>query len=194
MRRRFLVVSAGLVWLTAACSSGHHVAATTTSTTDAPSPNPYVVPAVITPAYVDAVFKVLNHINGNAVRALIQAGTMTPAVSAEIRAIYGDPLFAIEMRVFQQGLSQDTSNLRRPPGDRITTVQSLIADSPSCIFVKTVSDLTAVELRPTAQVAAEYWVLKPKLPMNDPNHVNPTPWALTYNQDFETATSVPNQC
>ena len=194
MKRRVRGLSAvvGSIVLMTACSSGQHISAPTTTTSTAP--NPDVIPAVITPAYVDAVFKELNHVNGDAVRSVLSNGSVAPAVSAKIRAVYGDPLYAIELRVFTAGLSQNTSNLRRPPGDRVTSVDSLISASQTCIFVRTTSDLSAVELRPTGIATDEYWVLRPKLARNDPEQLNPTLWSLTYNQDFQTPTSVPNQC
>lgn len=194
MRRRYLAIGAVLVSVFAGCSSGHHAAAPPTTTTAAASPNPDVVPAVITPAYVDAVFRVLNHINGNAVRALVGAGKMTPTVTSELKAVYGPPLYDVEAEVFQAGLSQDTSNLRRPPGDRVTRVLALITATPSCIFVRTATDLSAVEIHPTGTAASEYWEFQPKKPGDDPTGINPTPWLLTYNADYQTATSVPSTC
>ena len=88
MRNKLLSVlqsrrAAGLVL--AACSGKSHDAAPTTSAPPPPTtaattqaslpasttPNPDVIPPVITVAYVNAVFAVLNHINGNAARSLV---------------------------------------------------------------------------------------------------------------------------
>ena len=73
-----------LLGVLAACSGKSHDAAPTTSAPPPPTtaattqaslpasttPNPDVIPPMITVAYVNAVFAVLNHLNGNAVRAL----------------------------------------------------------------------------------------------------------------------------
>lgn len=201
MRRRFLALWAVMTVAAAACSSPSHRAdppatlSPAPTTTAAPAgPNPDVVPTVITPAYVDAVFKVLNHINGDAVRELERSHSLDSAVLADLKAIYGGPLLSIEKQVFQAGLAEDTSNLRHPIGDRITTVLSLISSNGQCVFVETRSNLSAVEIRPTAEPASEYWALKPKAANQDPHGINPTPWSLDYNQDFTTPITVPNQC
>lgn len=194
MRRRYLAIGAALISLLAGCSSGHHAATPSTTSTTSSSPNPDVVPADITPAYVDAVFAVLNHINGDAVRSLLTAGRLTSSVTADLGAIYGPPLYSVEAKVFQAGLSQNTSNLRRPPGDRLTRVLSVITANPSCIFVKTASDLSSVELHPTVTPASEYWELQTKAQGEDPSHINPTPWVLTFNADYRTSTDLPSTC
>lgn len=195
MRRRFLALGAVAVLLVSGCSSGgHHASGPTTSSAVVATPNPDVIPAVITPAYVNAVFRVLNHINGDAVRALISERSVSPVVTADLRAIYGASLYSVEVKVFQTGLVQDTSNLRTPPGDRVTTVVSLLTSSPSCIFAETTSSLAAVEVHPTQSAASEFWELQPKSPSDDPSHLNPTPWVLTYNQDFQRPTRLQSLC
>jgi hypothetical protein len=198
MRRRTLALAVVVALLLPACSSGHSSAAppstTTTTATTAAAPNPDVIPAVITPAYVNAVFRVLNHVNGNAVRTSLHSKAMSPEVVADLRAIYGGPLYPIEVQVFQQGMTQDLSNLRNPPGDRETRVLHVISASKTCIFVQAVSNLAAVEVHPTASVAAEFWRLQSKASTELANQLNPTPWILTYNQDFSSPESVANQC
>ncbi len=196
MRRRILVLSVAVVAVVAsACSSGgHHSAAgTTTSTTASAGPNPDVIPSVITPAYVDAVFRVLNHINGNATRELFRAGSVTRSVRVDFRALFNDPLYQQELRNAAASLRVTRSSLRDPIGDVTTTVQSVISASSRCIFVATRSDFSAVDVHPT-QAPAEYWGLEPKSPGDDPSNLNSTPWALWFNADYLTPTSIPDQC
>jgi hypothetical protein len=200
MRRRMSALGlAAVIAGGAACSSGHRTDPTkttsTTSTSFSPTgANPDVIPSVITPAYVDAVFNVLEHIDGNASRALIASNAVTPTVLADIRAIYNDPLYAQEVEIAHQSLQGSLSNVKRPPGDVRITVSSLISGSRTCIFVRTTSDYTAVLLHPGPAVAAEYWALTPKVRADDPSGINPTEWALSFNVDFPTPTTVPNQC
>ncbi len=197
MRRRILVLSVAVVAVVAsACSSGgHHSAAgTTTSTTASAGPNPDVIPSVITPAYVDAVFRVLEHIDGNASRSLIAAKAVTPQVLADIRAIYNDPLYAEEVQIAHQSLQGDLTNVKKPPGDVVITVTSLISSSGRCVFVRATSDYSAVIVKVPPQPSSEYWALAPKTSGDDPSHLNPTPWALFFNRTFETPTSIPDQC
>ena len=193
MRRRFAVLAVVSLSMAAACSSGHHPVAQPTTTT-APDPNPYVVPAVITPAYVNAVFKVLEHVDGNASRTLIAAKAVSPTVLADIRAIYADPLYADEVNIAEESLKGDLKNIRRPPGDVAMSVVRLISASPSCIFVEAASDYSAVVYRSPTPPASEYWGLRLKQRGDDPGHLNPTPWAFSFNRTFGAPTSIPDQC
>jgi hypothetical protein len=202
MRRAFPSIAATLVLTLTACSGGTHQAAPPTtapalSTTAAPTaatPNPDVIPNVITAGYVNAVFAVLNHINGNAARVLVTSRRITSDVRSTLRAIYNDPLFSIELRVFQQSVSTDFTNVRRPPGDRVTVVLRVLSATHDCILVSTRSNLSAVQVHPTGTAASEYWQLRPKQPGADPDRVNPTPWGLSLNQAFLTPTSPSSDC
>ena len=175
-----------------ACSGGSGHASPTTSA--ALGPNPDVVPLVITADYVNAVFKVLNHVNGNAVRTLLSTGQVTPGVQTDLRAIFNDPLYQEEVRIAGQSIQGNLSNVQRPPGDIQTTVVELVDSSPSCIFVQTKSTYSAVLVHPTPPAASEYWVLRPKQPGTDPSGLNPTPWSLSFNANYTTPTTIPDQC
>ncbi len=198
MRRRFLALCAAVALLVAGCSSGHHAAAPTTTTLPpghtAGSPNPDVIPPVITPAYVNAVFAALNHVDGDATRQMVSSGSVTPRAQADLRAIYNDPLFTQELRIAEQSLKAGTRGVRRPPGDVVTTVSKMISATPTCIFVATTSDFSAVLVNPGTPAASEYWVLRPKQRNGDPRKLNPTPWALAFNADYLTPTTIPDQC
>lgn len=185
--RRMLAALGTLVVLVAAsaCSSGggdaHPIG-------KVPGPNPDVIPAVITPAYVDAVFRVLNHINGNAVRSLLGAGRVTATVTTDLRAIYSGSLYGQELKIANESLRGDLSNVRRPPGDISTTVLDLLSSSPTCIFVKTRSTFQAVLLKPSPPAASEYFRLSAKQSTDDPDDLNPTPWSLSFNASYQTPT------
>lgn len=197
MRRRFLALAAAALVLLAGCSGPNRQASAPTTPAGgrtARSPNPDVIPAVITPAYVDAVFAVLNHINGNAVRSMLAANAVTPTVQRDLRAVFADPLYVQEIKIANQTLAQGTRNFRRPPGDIETTVRRVIAASRSCVFVSAVSNFRAVVTKEGSSAASEYWVLMPKPSGIDPSHLNPTPWALAFNATYASPTSIPNQC
>ena len=127
MRRGYLALFLAVLVSVAACSSNGHSSAP-------PSPNPNVIPKVITVAYVNAVFAVLNHVNGDATRALIANASVTPEVLRDLRAIYGDSLYPEEVKIAQETITAGLSNFRRPPGDIATLVQEVQYSSPSCIF------------------------------------------------------------
>ena len=190
--RRVILTLALVALSSSACSGGSGHASPTTSSPL--GPNPDVIPQVITADYVNAVFKVLNHINGNAVRALLTASQVTPEVQTDLRAIFNDPLYQQELKIAGQSIQGDTSNVRKPPGDIQTVVVQLLDSSPTCIFVSTRSIFGAVLLHPTPPAASEYWMLKPKQADVDPSGLNPTPWSLSFNANYTTPTSIPDQC
>jgi hypothetical protein len=202
MRRRVLALGSAAALILGACSSSSHRAVpatsstvpSTTAITQAAAPNPDVIPAVITPAYVDAVFKVLNHINGDAVRALVASREVTPTAQTYLRSIYNDPLYAEEVTIARESIAGNLTNVRNPPGDRRTTASRLIAASPACVFVETNTDLSEVLIHPTERAGAEYYRLTRKQNNADPRHLNPTPWALSFNATYKTPTNIPDQC
>jgi len=175
-----------------ACSGGSGHASPTTST--ALGPNPDVVPLVITADYVNAVFKVLNHLDGDVTRSLVADGKVTPQDGAILRAIYNDPLYQEEVKITQETLTSGTSNARHPPGDRLTTVVQVLDSSPRCIFAATHSDYSQVVLHVAHSDVSEYWTLRPKQSGDDPTGLNPTPWAFGFNASYLTPTSIPDQC
>ncbi len=120
MRRKILALGGVVALALGSCSSRAHDATPTTtspttttpptpSTTAAPSPD--VLP-VITVAYVNAVFAVLNHIDGNATRALAARRWCLPTVKADIRSIYNDPLYTDELVMATDSLKVPINNVR----------------------------------------------------------------------------------
>jgi hypothetical protein len=197
MRRTLLALGGAAVLAVSGCAHRSHAAAPPTTSTPASTssaPDPYVIPPVITVAYVNAVFKVLNHINGNAARSVVSVGHLTEPAIADLRSIYNDPLYGIELRVFDQSIATHFANVRRPPGDRETEVLKVLAASASCIFVESKSDLSAVQVRPSPGAASEYWQLSPKQSVSDRTNLNPTPWGLTLNEAFREPTTIASPC
>jgi hypothetical protein len=191
----------------AACSGGSHDAAPTTlasppattaaSTQAAPtsaSPNPDVIPPVITVAYVNAVFAVLNHVYGNATRSLRASHAITASAKEDLRAIFNDPLYSTQVQAATLSLKGAINNVRPDAGDGSTVVTKLLNATPSCVFAETRTDLSAVLVHPTPSAASEYYKLAPKQPSADPHDLNPTPWAFSFNAAYLTPTTLSNQC
>jgi hypothetical protein len=193
MRRRVWVLGVVvLLFAVSACSGGGKKDARPPAI---PGPNPDVIPAVITPAYVNAVFKVLNHIDGDATRLLAVQRVITPAVQTDYRAIYNDPMYASELAAASESIQQGViKNVRTDAGDAVTTVVRLISASPRCIFVETATDLSAVFVEPRPSPASEYYELSPKQHGADPEHLNPTPWAISFNAAYLQPTEVASRC
>ena len=207
MRRWTLIAAAAGLSLAGCSTTSRPIASASTqpaiSSTTSTSPitttspnaiNPDVIPAVITIPYVDAVFKVLEHIDGNISRSLLLTGRLTQQDIMDLRAIYSGALYAQEVKIAQQSIGGDLSNVRRPPGDVIIKVLRIIYASRDCIFVSTQSDYSSVLIDPGQSPASEYWTLGQKLTISDPGNINPTQWSLQFNADFTTPTEIPNQC
>jgi hypothetical protein len=201
MRRMLVALGTAVVIAFTACSSGSHQATPTTLPAATPAPtaattaiNPDVIPPVITVAYVNAVFAVLNHINGDVSRNLITDDRVTVQDKTYLRAIYDNPLYGQEVVIAQQSLGENLQNVRHPPGDVITRVRRLLSASHSCVFVETQSNFSSVLIDPGPPAASEYFELAPKQPGIDPQHLNPTPWALRFNASYVTPTTITDQC
>ena len=181
MRGKVCVAVAVVLLALSACSGkGHDAAPTTTAplpTTAATTgasptttvPNPDVVPSVITPAYVNAVFAVLNHVYGDATRNLRASHAVTTEVKTDLRAIFNDPLYSEQVQAATVSLSGAISNVRPDAGDGVTIVKKLIAATPNCVFVQTETNLSSVLIHPTPSAAAEYYELVRKQRSADPN-------------------------
>ena len=208
MRREALVLGAAML-LCAGCFSAGRVsadsptsAATTVAATTLPAVtttsgtgiNPDVIPSVITIPYVNAVFKVLEHLDGDVSRSLLAAGRLTPSATSYLRSIFNDPLYAKEVTISKQSIAGDTSNVRRPPGDVVLKVVDLVSASPTCIFASTSADYSAVLIKPETPPASAYIGLDLKQVGANNGSFNPTPWAIFFNAVFVQEAVVPNQC
>jgi hypothetical protein len=124
----------------------------------------------------------------------LAAGQVTSEVQSDLRAIFNDPLYAEETKIAGQTLQEDRSRFRQPVGDIQTVVLQLIDRAPTCIFVETRSTFDSVVQHPTPPVGSEYWRLSPKQAGADPQAINPTPWSLSFNANYKTPTTIPDQC
>jgi hypothetical protein len=116
-------------------------------------------------------------------------------VRSDLRAIFNDPAYAQQIQDLVESLRQGVISQVRPNGGDLTiTVTRLITGTPTCIFVETTSDTSALFVHPTAAPASEYFELQPKQPRADPLHLNPTPWAFSSDEVFLTPTSAPSTC
>ena len=178
--------------LAGACSSGsHHVSSTSTTA----GVNPAVVPAVITPAYVDSVFVALNHVAGNATRALVASHLVSSQVVADLRAIFNDPLFQDQLTSARAALTTGgLSNVVQDPGDSVTSVKQVVSATPSCVFVQVWTDFSAVDVHPPSSPAVDYVELRLKPARDDPAHLNDTPWAISAEQVSTTPATVSSTC
>jgi hypothetical protein len=148
---------------------------------------------VITIPYVDAVFKVLEHIDGNVSRNLLLTGRVTQQDLADLRAIYSDPLYAQEVKIAHQSIGGDLSNVRRPTGDVLVKVLKIIHASNDCVFVSVFSSYAAVLVKPGQAPVSSFFGLRKNSSQNSTS-INPTPWIIFFNEVFMRPAVVPDQC
>ncbi len=207
MRRWTLIAAAAGLSLAGCSTTSRPIASASTqpaiSSTTSTSPitttspnaiNPDVIPAVITIPYVDAVFKVLEHIDGNVLRQLLASRGINPSITSELRAIYNEPLYSQEVRIAEETVAGRTANIIDPPGDVVMNVIKLISASPVCIFVLTVPNYDAVLVKPGRPPGSTYFGLEHKQGGPATLSLNPTPWSFFFNAVFLNPVAVPNQC
>ena len=64
----------------------------------------------------------------------------------------------------------------------------------SCLFVRTNSEYSAVLIHPGQRCLGIFRARHQSSPNHDPQHLNPTPWAITFNAAYLTPTNIPDQC
>jgi hypothetical protein len=218
MRRFYLALGGVAMLVVTACGSSGHRAdsvppvatappstagpvatSSTDPTTTLPAttttvPDTAIVPATITVAYVDAVLAKLNHIYGDAVRASVAAHALTFDADKDLGAIYTVSLAAEEHILFAEALANETQNVRKVPGDPITSVQKLIYASTTCIYAQVQTDSDPVVIHPVAPLADEFMGLRRITAGADLVGLNHTPWIWFFDGVTKTASKVPNQC
>jgi hypothetical protein len=222
MRRTLLALGGVVMILTTACgSSGHRTASgptaataplpspttstttavpipTSTATTNVPSttttvPDTRIVPRTITVAYVNAVLAKLNHVYGDATRSVVAAKKLTVPAIEDISAIYSIDLGAEEQTVFSQTVGGGLKDVRKVPGDPITSVRNLIYASRSCVYVKVHTNSGPALLHNVKPLADEFIGLR-RVPPGRGQGRNPTPWIFFFDGVTKTASNIPNQC
>lgn len=136
----------------------------------------FAVPAPIDEAYVERVLQVLDQVQGDVVRRIVETGALTANDRVALRAVFLDP----ELRAQTEGfaaLVQSMDRLRKPPGDNRTTVVRLLTARPDCIYAETTVDVSATVADPPPPFTS-FVALRPSRPGDDPQDVNPTPYAV----------------
>ena len=159
-------------------------------TTTTSVPDRTVVPKRITVAYVDAVLAKLNHVYGDAGRAMVSHRRLTPVVHADLAKVYTARLAATENKVFTIALGQ-LKEIRHHPGDPVSRVVRLITASPTCIFARVVTDTSKIARRTSLPVGKEYIGLARRYAYGA---AGPTPWLIFYDSILITSGSITTQC
>lgn len=170
-------------------------ASSSTSSTAVAAADITVVPATIDEPYVDAVLAALDEIDGRATRMIVASKTVPETAISLLQAIFGDEQFLIEMgnRTESLRLDPQLTGVLANPGNRVTTVERIIAASPGCIWLAVQRDRSRVNVDP-GSTRTEYVALQPVDPTNDPGDVNGTPWAITVDGRSRDGSEPTNPC
>lgn len=132
--------------------------------------------APIDAEYVEGVLAALDHVQGEVVRRLVATGKLTATDRADLRAVFADPEYAIQVEGFAQLLA-DVDRAKRPPGDNVSSVVSVVSASRRCIYAETLVDVSATVVDPPPPYRL-FVALRPKARGADPEARNPTGWAI----------------
>lgn len=157
---------------------------TPTQTPPAPTPTPppatptesYEVPAVIDEAYVERVLNALYRVEGDALRLMLEAGTMTPEAERLLQSLYAEDYLPPVVDAYQTEAAAGFVNVRRPSGDTTFDVHEVISATPTCIFASGLRNFSATAGEPPDRTGEEDFVwLSPSQPQQAGN---PTPWKI----------------
>ena len=168
--------------------------ASSTSSTTAPI-DVSVIPPVIDEPYLTAVLAALDEVEGEATRMIVAAKNVTPAAADHLNAIYGDKEFSLQVDAWYAGFADDPElkGMRPSPGDRRTTIERIIAASPTCVWLAVMRDYSAAEFDPGPD-RVEYVMLQPLDRTNDLRGVNPTAWMMTLDGFRSDGAEPTNPC
>jgi hypothetical protein len=166
--------------------------ATTTTTPLVPVDQ---VPAVIDAAYVQRVIDALDHVMGDAVRALVAAKAPDRAFYERLRAVYLDPEFERVQSSFGRSAANDLAGFSDTPGDPVTRIGRVITAANDCIFAEVDRDLgPAYKDPPSPEERHAFLGLGTKKPDQDPASRNPTAWMIGFDGRNADGSEPPNPC
>lgn len=168
--------------------------AVSTSPTAAPI-DVSVIPPTIDEPYLTAVLAALDEVDSEATRMIYAAKNITPAAADYLNAIYSDDEFKRQVDNWYLSLAEDLElkGIRPTPGNRKTSIERVIAASPSCVWVAVTRDYSAVNIDPGPD-RVEYTALEPVDRANDPRRVNRTAWMITDDGFLDDGSEPPNPC
>lgn len=145
------------------------------SPSPSPTPETYEIPEVMDEVYVERVLNALYRVEGDALRLMIQAGTVTPEAEGMVRALYAEEYAGPLLEAYRADADEGFPGLPSPVGDPTFDVNQVIAASPSCILASGLPDLSGVTTAVEADDREEFLWLTP---LQGQEQANPTPWEI----------------
>jgi hypothetical protein len=143
----------------------------------------YRAPAAIDEAYVERVLNALYHVEGDAVRLMIDARGMSPEAERLLRSLYTQESVQPVLDSYRSEAAAGFPTARSPLGDVTIDVDRLFTATPSCIFASGRRDFSRAN---TVQVDPNLVDFVWLVPAEPGQTANPTPWRIqrqTYRTD-----------
>lgn len=154
----------------------------------------YAVPAVIDQAYVAKVMAALDHVYGEAVRHLAQTRRIDDQFLKYLVAIYTDRYFKLAEDAWAQEVAHGLTRLASSPADPRTTVDAVVRADRSCVVLRVERDFGPTTAGPTDETPQRFVGLVPISDDRNQDHMNPTPWAMSYDGYTSTGAEPEDPC
>ena len=153
------------------------------------------IPPVIDEAYLNRVLEALDAVDGMATRIIVEKKDLVPEAAQLLAAIYDDEEFKDQTNAWLTLLDREPQlqSIRPSPGNRKTTINRIISESSSCVWLATKRDYSALATEPAGPYA-EYMALRPLDPAKDPKNLNPTAWSIYESGSNPDGSEPPDPC
>lgn len=174
---KLLFVGAGAFAALALCLSGcgSKSSADPTTTTSSTTIDPTVVPATITPQYLDGVLVVIEHVRGDVRREVYSTQSFPLDARQKLADIYADPDLPDQLQIWSDSSMKSHPEARANPGDEVLTVNSIDQVTNDCIIFHATDDNSAVVRNPLPPTPGWAYAL---LKVNGNNGPNTTHWKI----------------
>ena len=153
------------------------------------------IPEVIDAPYLNRVLAAIDSVDTSAIRVVVKTKGVPPEAAEIFNSIYSDEWFPNVVDAWIQALQRDSdlSTLKRPLGDRHTTVERLITVTPNCIWMSVRRDYSDSDAKPRPP-RTEFVALMPLDPANNPKNINPTAWMIITDGFRQDGTEPSSPC
>lgn len=161
------------------------------ATTTTEKVDPTKVPTKITKPYLDAVFKELQKVVGDARREIHAANDLTKSATDKLDAVYSKELSQVILNNYAQNVGPGLTFPPQPDGDAIVTTNEVISATPTCVFASVHEDFSPVTGKKDS-VFNRWIALQRRDSPGD--QLNSTPWVMTVDGANEHGSMPDNPC
>lgn len=145
-------------------------------------------------AYVNRVLAGLDAVMGDSVRMVAKAGSLTPDSIDRVKAIYVGPILDSQLNYLIKDSAAGFPGLPPSPGNRKTTVTSLLSAQSKCVFARVARDYSKVSVDARTDIGEQYVGLQTLDRARDTNNYNPTGWTIIYDGFQKDRSKPPDPC